>query len=43
MKTYTVYFYVKANRTEYMVDVDVQAQTAKSACASVKQWFKDLT
>mgnify|MGYP000575626059 CR=1 FL=1 len=43
MKTYTVYFYVKANRTEYMVDVEVQAQNAKLACALVKTWYKDLT
>lgn len=38
MKRYQIYFYIKANKTEYLCDVQVDAHNAKEACASVKQW-----
>lgn len=43
MKTYTVWFVIKANRTEYLADVQVKARTAKDACKTVKVWYHDKT
>ena len=43
MKTYVVYFFIKANRTEYLADVAVEAPTAKAACALCKDWYFKTT
>ena len=43
MKTYVVYFFIKANRTEYLADVAVEAPTAKAACALCKDSFRPTT
>ncbi|MCD7843629.1 MAG: hypothetical protein LUG17_03270 [Clostridiales bacterium] len=43
MKTYTVYFVIKANRTEYLADVAVKAQTAKEACKAARVWYYDMS
>lgn len=43
MKEYVVYFYVKANRTEYLCDVVVEAKTAVEACKLVKHWYHKKT
>lgn len=37
MKQYTVYFFIKANRTEYLADVVIEAQTAKDAYKLCKE------
>lgn len=43
MKQYVVYFYIKANRTEYLADVVVEAPTEKAACALCKDWYFEAT
>lgn len=43
MKQYTVYFFIKANRTEYLADVVIEAQTAKDACKICKEWYFEKT
>lgn len=37
MKTYTVYYIVKANRNEYLFSMDVQAANAKEAKSEAKR------
>lgn len=37
LKSYTVYFFTKENRTEYLNEVVIEANTAKEACAICKQ------
>lgn len=39
MKQYVVYFFIKANRMEYLADVVVEAPTAKAACKLCKEWY----
>lgn len=39
MKQYVVYFFIKANRMEYLADVVVEAPTAKAACALCEAKF----
>lgn len=43
MKTYVVYFFIKANRMEYLADVVVEAPTAKAACKLCKEWYFNKT
>ena len=43
MKQYTVYFYIKANRTEYLADVSLEAKTAADACKRCKEWYHAKT
>ncbi len=43
LKTYTVYFFEKRDKTEYLSTVDVNASTAKEACRKTKEWFKTKT
>ena len=43
MKTYVVYFFIKANRTEYLADVVIEAPTAKAACALCRDWYFKTT
>lgn len=43
MKKYVVYFYIKENRTEYLADVSVCANTAKEACKLCKGWYYKKT
>ena len=41
MKTYTVFYYIKANRIEFMMNMEVEASNSKEACAKVKQIVKE--
>ena len=43
LKSYTVYFFTKENRTEYLNEVVIEANTAKEACAICKQWYHEKT
>ena len=43
LKSYTVYFFTKENRTEYLNEVFIEANTAKEACAICKQWYHEKT
>lgn len=43
MKQYVVYFFIKANRTEYLADVVIEAQNAKEACKLCKEWYYKKT
>lgn len=43
MKEYTVYFYIKQNRTEYLADVVIKAENAKAACSVCKEWYRTKT
>lgn len=43
MKQYVVYFYVKANCTEYLAQRNVEASNSKEACQILKSWYHGKT
>jgi hypothetical protein len=43
MKTYTIYFTMKQNSTAFIGVAQVEAATAKEACARCKAWYHAKT
>ena len=43
MKQYMVYFFVKANCTEFLAQRIVEAPNAKEACKVCKDWYHQKT